>query len=319
MLRVALVGCGAVVWNYYKDALQKLETENLLKVQILLDPSPLALGKLGKIFPLASSARDVSEISKAKADLAIVASPPSFHASQSVALLGSGVAVLCEKPMALTVAEAEAMVSAPQKGALLFVSHPRRFLEPARKIKNSLSKGSLGNVTSFSFTEGVRFSWPAESDAFFKKASGGGGVFMDLGPHVLDLLFWWLGEPSEIVYEDDAMGGVEANAILRVRFKEGFKGSIILSRELDLSNRYEIRCERGVLTLDLSSMDIARLIENQLRSVVSAVNGRENNCVSGHEALKTVRWIEHCYKTARLISMPWLDPEESTAAVKMRK
>ena len=44
------------------------------------------------------------------------------------------------------------------------------------------------------------------------------GYCLDIGVHALDLLSWWWGHPDEIVYEDDAMGGVEANCHIRFAF-----------------------------------------------------------------------------------------------------
>jgi predicted dehydrogenase len=318
-MKAALIGCGAVAQNYYQNALLKLEKAGRLKVQALLDPDPSSISKFQKIFPSAGIFKTVSDISKNEADLAIVASPPCFHAWQTTTLLKAGVAVLCEKPMAVTAAQAEEMVEASEKGALLAISHPRRFLERTREIKDTLSKRALGKVVSFLFVEGTRFSWPGDSDTFFKKTSSGGGVFMDLGPHALDLLFWWLGQPLEIRYEDDAMGGVEANAILKCRFKEGFEGKIHLSREFDLPGRYEIECQKGRLVWDLAGMDVARMIESQLCAFIDALGGEKNNCAPARETLETARWTERCYKNARLISMPWLPLEEASAAVEMRR
>jgi predicted dehydrogenase len=65
--------------------------------------------------------------------------------------------------------------------------------------------------------EGGQFDWPVRSTGYFTRAQSGGGVLQDIGTHVLDLLAWWFGEPEALLYEDDAMGGVEANCRIRVR------------------------------------------------------------------------------------------------------
>src|SRR3989304_3336253 len=216
MVKVALIGCGAVSKLYYTPALRELEKSQLLKVTNLVEPNPDSLAQLQKHFPQASPVNNLAELSKLSFDLAIIASPPRHHAEQTIQLLRTGVAVLCEKPMAGTVAEAQVMIETAAKTSnVLAIGLFRRFFPATQTIHNILSRQILGEIESFSFSEGGCFRWPVKSPAYFKKDNSQGGVLMDIGVHSLDLMQWWFGEPTEIYYEDDAMGGIEVNCQLQ--------------------------------------------------------------------------------------------------------
>jgi predicted dehydrogenase len=283
-------------------------------------------------------------------DLAIIASPPYLHADQTIAALESGAAVLCEKPMATSISQCQAMnTSAENTGRLLAVGMIRRFFPASQLIQHVIANNLLGQVKSFQFLEGSVFSWPARSASFFDKQQSGGGVLMDTGSHVLDLLIWWFGLPSECKYEDDTMGGVETNCRLELKYADRISGIVRLSRDCKLTNKCYIEFENGWLNwslLDINTIEIyskeeliivdgvmARRGANnsmictaakplalsdvfvaQIKNVLAALAGQEKLAVSGKEAAKSIEFIGRCYGRSRLIDMPWLSPAELTKA-----
>jgi predicted dehydrogenase len=104
-------------------------------------------------------------------------------------------------------------------------------------------------VKSFEISEGGQFNWPAQSASFFQKSNSQGGVLADLGVHVLDLLIWWFGMPEKVGYEDDAMGGLEANCRLELEFAGGVSGTVRLSRDTQLSqpDNHRMRARLGAV------------------------------------------------------------------------
>ena len=249
ILNAAILGCGAVSELYYMPALKELEQNNLVKVKALLDPNPARLSKLGDFFPVAAPFQKVEELNRHDIDFAIVASPPQYHAGQTIQLLQDGIHVLCEKPLALTLADAEAMVAAGSAwNRLLAVGLFRRFFPAVQLIQAMLSLDILGVVKTFTWHEGGIFQWPVQSASYFSRDTAQGGVLFDIGVHVLDLLSLWWGQPEEVDYEDDAMGGVEANCRIKLKFPQGFSGDVRLSRDCPLSNRLVIDCEKGWLS-----------------------------------------------------------------------
>lgn len=347
---VVLVGCGAVAELYYAPALRELEWRTEVAVLALFDPDPARSAALHVHFPKAQIVDDFTALARLGVELAVVASPARFHASQTTELVRRGLSVLCEKPMATTVAEAEMMIrEANTAGRMLAIGLFRRFFPAAQVIREMLDLAILGPVRSFSFSEGGVFEWPAQSASFFKKESTPGGVLLDLGVHLLDLAIWWFGQPSEAFYEDDSMGGLEANCRIRLQFGQGFTGEVRLSRDWALSNRYVIECEKGWLSwrvgeadkvqigLHSSSFALNAQLHNQisshalpavgtqsagyhlsfveqLRNAVAAARGEQEVLVSGEQGIQSLRLVERCYSRRSLLPMPWLSEQEHARA-----
>jgi len=349
-LNVALVGCGAVAHRYYAPALRALESEDVLRVRALCDPDPRGTTDLRATFPAATVAGDVTAaIGGSGIDLAIVASPPRCHAEQTIAVLRARVAVLCEKPMATTVAEGEAMVAAAREtGRVLAVGLYRRFLPAAQTIGELLRSGRLGALRRFHCAEGGDFRWPARSPDFFRRDAAG-GVLADVGVHTLDLLAWWLGTPQQVDYEDDAMGGVEANCRVRLAYPGGVTGEVRLSRDTEQPNQYLFQCTDGWLRWHVDDADRVELglgdveagfrvrlhrvardgahprlgaprggfeesFVAQIRNVVDAVRGRAALVVSAADGLASLRTLDACRRSRALIGMPWLGDAELARA-----
>jgi predicted dehydrogenase len=196
--------------------------------------------------------------------------------------------------------------------------------------------------------EGGPFSWPVTSIDYFDRAKARGGVLLDIGVHVLDLLLWWLGEPDRIAYEDDALGGVEVNCRVRLGFQSGCEADIQLSREWSRPNEYLIQGTKGVLRWAANESDRIRisvggcrfhlnaLLEtgdyrigssknlpaphfqqsfiNQIRNVAAAIRGAEPLLISGEEGLRSLQLVEECYRYRTLMAMPWLNEREEARA-----
>jgi len=109
----------------------------------------------------------------------------------------AGVSVLCEKPLATTVADARAMVEACQQAdVLLMTAFPMRFSAPLLEIKGRLESGDLGQVYCFNATN--QGELPTKHRAWFvDQRLAGGGAVMDHTVHLVDIMRWFLG--SEVV------------------------------------------------------------------------------------------------------------------------
>ena len=343
-LQVAIVGCGAISELYYAPALKEASKHAPVKITALCDPSLSRLGVLQESFPAAAAVSNVHELISLQPDLAIVASPPRFHSVQTNALLAAGAHVLCEKPMASSVSEAESMIKAAKDAnRILAIGLFRRFFPALQAIRSLLEDRVLGSPQSFDFSEGGAFNWPAASASFFQKQYSQGGVLLDLGVHVLDLVCWWFGEPASFSYEDDAMGNLEANSRLSLKYPSGLSGVVRMSRDTPITNRYLIKFERGIVTWsvgDGNHLDVrvnglpfhlnAELRKNssnaasyhqsfvhQLLNLAAAASGLESVLVPGEEGIRSLRLIEACYERRQLLPMPWLSESEACYAHKL--
>ena len=336
-LHAALIGCGAIAELFYARALPALAEQEHLNVSCLVDPDCSRLAVLGNAFPSAQQHQQSQLMSCAGLDLAVVASPQRFHAEQVIELLRAGLHVLCEKPLSSTLEEAEAMVAVAEDcRRLLAVGLFRRFWPLTEYVRDLVCGRDLGWPLSFSWTEGGVFDWPAASPSFFQKESSSGGVFADLGAHVLDLLLYWFGPVASFEYRDDAMGGLENNAAISIRFDNGVSGLVRLSRDTPIPNAASIEFEQGTvtfqpgsvgeLTLQLKHSHLAtkallhpalsypQCFTAQIRNVCRAIRGEETLLAPARAALPSMALIDQCYASRGLLEQPWFTPEERTAA-----
>jgi len=347
--RVILVGCGAVARQFYVPALRALQNAGLVRVSAIVDPSVSARELIARSFPKAGQAASLEQTTAPANTLAIIASPPVFHAAQTIAAFERGWHVLCEKPMASSLAEAESMVAAAQHHQrLLAVGLYKRFFPSSRYIRSLCRDWGLGPLTHFTISEGGPFRWPA-GPSFFDRTQTRGGVLFDIGVHVFDLLGWWLGEPAQMRYMDDAMGGLETNAFVQLTYPGGAQGRVHLSRDWATTNQYRFVFERGIVTWkvnDANGLSVqlggapaalsaalvtaqnetlypvesqsletnAQCFILQLMNVVAAIAGTEALLVPGEEGLLSVKLIDQCYAHRTLVEQPWLTPAESAQA-----
>jgi len=128
-------------------------------------------------------------------DALVIGTPNFLHAGQAIAALKAGVHVLVEKPMAMSVAEAEKMLVASEKsGAKLMVAHCWRFDEDVNWLK--AQAGRLGKIIRTK-GYGVHSNW-GPGGWFTQKALAGGGALADMGIHALDTARYLLGDPKPV-------------------------------------------------------------------------------------------------------------------------
>jgi myo-inositol 2-dehydrogenase / D-chiro-inositol 1-dehydrogenase len=329
-----------VSWLYHAPALEHLERLGLVSVVGIFDPDDAAVTRMARRFPKA--VRMTSALDLTGARLAIIASPPACHATQTIHALRAGVAVLCEKPLAASIADARAMIAAQQEtGGVLAVNFVRRWLPAVHTVRSVLRANLLGAVRRVSCFEGGPFRWPARS-AFFFQQSGGGGVLADIGVHVFDLLVSWFGMPSDLEYEDDAIGGVEANCRFRLSYDSDLEIMGRLSRDWELPNAYDFECSRGRMRWTVADADrvevrllnsdellvlasrhiehsvhgqvfpssFERCFVHQIVNVIDGADGTASLVAPADDGLTAMRLIAQCYTERRPMRMEWLSDVE---------
>lgn len=330
-LRIAIIGCGAVTERGHLPAIAGLGRS---QDTLLVDKNHSRAQELGRRFNIPRVADDYRQV-LGQVEAAIVALPHYLHAPVSVDLLKRGIHVLVEKPMALNVAECDAMIEAArQNGATLAVGIMRRFLPSYQFVKALVGTDFLGTIYSFDIREGFVYKWPVASDFFFHKETAGGGVLIDTGAYTMDAVQFWFGDCKSLEYLDDNMGGVEANCEIHLQMENGIRGYIELSRVRDLRNTAMIRGERGTLEVSMHSSRIticpngldteiignvleaatsgakseslADLIKAELEDWTEAIVNKTEPRVTGKEGRKSVALIEECYKNRKPLELPWL-------------
>jgi predicted dehydrogenase len=325
--RLAIIGCGAVVERYHGPALKQIGWRPTL----LVDPDINRARQLLRRFDAVTATANVdAHLDEIKA--ALVATPNTTHAAICLPLLQRGIHVLVEKPMTTSSEAAEAMIAAAASSRARFaVGLVRRFLDIADWTKALIEEGVLGTVQSFDFREGAVFDWPVTSPSFWRRDLAGGGVLMDIGPHVLDLVLWWLGDVDAVAYSDDAYGGLEADCLLELTMTSGAQGVVELSRTRHLRNTAIIRGSKGWVEVALSAntlvggsenalafaagdlhpsrmppRNVRALVVPELQDWLSAICDGRDPKVSGVEAARSVALIERCYRVRQLWQLPWV-------------
>lgn len=134
----------------------------------------------------------LEEASALDLDGVVIATPNALHAEQTVAALERGLAVFCQKPLALDAAEARAMIDTARRAdRLLGVDYSYRYTDGARALKELADSGAFDRVT---FIETVFHNAYGPGKAWCNDPElAGGGALIDLGVHQIDLALWILG------------------------------------------------------------------------------------------------------------------------------
>lgn len=251
MIEVLLIGAGAVVERNHVLPLRRLEKSGALKVVGVVDPNESRAREIAAKFTQARHYPDTdTALTQSAPALAIITSPPGLHAEHACQAIDQGCHVLCEKPMTISAIDAERMVSAAQSaGRVLGVAFPRRYFPNFADVAKLIRNGELGDDLHFTYREGGTYSWPAATDAAFRRERSGGGALMDTGVHMLDQLSWIFGEPSVLrSFDDSLVGGVETNSQLQLSFPTA-RGTMQVSWEYPLNNGLRIWGQAGEVHL----------------------------------------------------------------------
>lgn len=325
-LRLGVVGCGAVTERYHLPAI--LATSEVRAVAFA-DP---AVERARALAARAGGAEALSSHRElpGRVDLALVAAPNAVHEAVAVDLLRSGVHVLVEKPMARTVAECDRMLAAAGPGVVLAVGHDFRHYPVARFGRAAFAAGLVGEVRSVDVRQSAGGRWPAVSTAVLSPEAGG-GVLLDFGVHLLDLLLWWLGDMEVRAYRDDAAGGVESECEVHLELGSRCPVRMELSRTRSLRDTVVVEGERGSLELGVFQPAVIRLslpggsaplegavpdpdfdraplptvFGRQLADTVAAIREGRRPLVDGAAARRVVALVEACYARRQRLERPW--------------
>lgn len=185
-------------------------------------------------------------------DAVYVALPNHLHAGVTEAAADHGKHVLCEKPLATTAAEADAMASACERaGVVLMEAMMARFNPQHRRVGELIASGAIGEAKLFRASFTVRLADP-ELDIRFLPASGSGAIF-DLGVYPICAARWVFGaDPLKAVAtraEFFDTGADEVAGIL-LRFPEGRLGVIDCGLTVEPRNRYEVVGTKGTIAVE---------------------------------------------------------------------
>ncbi|MEF3305868.1 Gfo/Idh/MocA family protein [Paenibacillus sp. GYB003] len=167
-----------------------------------------------------------AELLAADVDAVVICSENARHAPLALDAAAAGKHVLCEKPLATTIADMRAMIAACRdSGVQLMTAYPCRYLPAVAEAKTAVDRGEIGRLLAIKGTNRGRMSgrW------FVDRALSGGGAIMDHTVHLMDLMNWFTGSvPVEVYAEAGTLFhrelDVEDAAMIHVRYADGVIG-----------------------------------------------------------------------------------------------
>jgi predicted dehydrogenase len=264
-LRHVIIGVGAGIFDSHRVALQASSS----KVVAVSDVNPATGQRHADELQCPYYQDHKAMLTNTQADVAVILTPHPFHAAIAIDCLRAGCHVLVEKPMAIQVAEADAMIDvATQQGKLLAVSYQQRYAGTSQTIHTMLQQGQIGKILHVNLTA----VWPRTA-AYYKLAAWratwrgeGGGVLMNQAPHQLDLLCFLFGLPSKVVaWTRTILHNIETEDTLQamVEWENGTLGSVHISTaEVHKEDRLEIIGTAGILKLSNNHLEYTHFKED---------------------------------------------------------
>ncbi len=191
-------------------------------------------------------------------DVLVVLTDSGSHADVVCEFAKYGKHIIVEKPMALTLTDADRMIdSCDENGIRLFVVKQNRFNVPVQKLRSVVESKRIGDITLGT----VRVRWTRTQEYYDQDPWRGtwlkdGGVLANQASHHVDLLEWMLGAPQSVfAYSKTALANIEAEdtAIAVVKFKSGALGIIeatTATRPQDLEGSISILGSRGTVVIE---------------------------------------------------------------------
>ncbi|NLC56607.1 MAG: Gfo/Idh/MocA family oxidoreductase [Armatimonadetes bacterium] len=188
-----IIGCGGIS-NVHLTALSKRDDA---RVVCVADVNPEAAKAQAERYQVAKWVTDPAELVAMPEVQAVVVCTPTFrHAEGVLAAAAAGKHVLCEKPISLSLEEADQMIAACEKaGSLFMVAFVRRFCNEWLKLRDIIREGRLGRPVVWRTANAS--SGPASP--WFLDAEKGGGPFIDGCVHDWDFARFTFGEPEKVV------------------------------------------------------------------------------------------------------------------------
>ena len=270
-LKWGIIGCG-VIAPWHADSVVASDYADLVAVcDIDVEKGKAFAEKYGTAF-FADYKR---MLASANIDVVSICTPSGLHSEMAVAAAKAGVHILCEKPMAITVPQINAMIEAVDKaGVKMEVIFQRRTYPTTQRVREAVQAGILGQMTL-----GDAYLKYYRSPAYYKSADwratwalDGGGALMNQGVHGIDVLAWVMGDVESVYAKAEAKVRdieVEDTCVALVTFANGAFGVIegTTSSNPGESTTFHFHGDKGTIILDDNGIQKWAVAED--RSVVA--------------------------------------------------
>lgn len=353
-IRFGLVGCGFISKNHL-HALSKCKQAQLSAVsdieKVRMDEAVKYYQSEVNSLEYVQCYEDYEEMLKSpEIDAIIIATISGFHYEMCKKALLAGKHVILEKPMALSIEDADNLIKiAKQQNRNLMICHQLRFRPIMKKIKSVITDGKIGKPIL-----GVASIRINRSLDYYKSASWrgswetDGGMLINQGIHLVDLLQWFLGDAKSVYGEISSHTDVKETedvAVGIIQFQNQAKGMVeanIVTQPNNLGYSLSIFGEKGTISVDGRSLNkisrwyiegedsdpavLSSLLEDTYEEVymyenfIESINDQEKSLlIDGAEGKKALEIIFGIYESSRINQTVFLPLESFSTAEMARK
>ena len=331
MIKFALIGCGRIAKRHSELLGYKNITgaELVAVCDVLVEKAQV----IGRKFSVPYYTDYFVMMESEDIDVVVVLTPSGQHAHNVIDIAKYGKHIMVEKPMALTIDDADKMISACDKNSCkLFVIKQNRFNLPVTKLRQALELGRFGILVLGT----VRVRW-ARHQAYYDQDEWrgtwamDGGVLTNQASHHVDMLEWMMGDVESVFAKSiTALANIEAEdtAIVTLKFRNGALGLIeatTATRPKDLEGSISLLGEKGTVVIGGFAVNEMKtwMFEDQLdgdqdvlqkysvnppnvygyghqayyEHVVSCLSEGGKNLVDGLEGRKSIELINAIYES----------------------
>ncbi|MDQ1147601.1 putative dehydrogenase [Bacillus sp. SORGH_AS 510] len=191
-LRIGIIGVGGIAQGRHIPAF--LQLSDVCEITALSDVNVERAKEVAEKNQIPNVFDNYHDLFS-EVDAVCICTPNKFHAEITVAAFEAGVHVLCEKPMALSAEECEAMIAASKRAdKVLAIAYHYRFMKEAQAAKKAMKEVGTALVVR---VQALRRRKVPGWGVFTNKDLQGGGSLIDYGCHLLDLALWLMGNPKQ--------------------------------------------------------------------------------------------------------------------------
>lgn len=329
-VRIALVGCGRISDSHF-GAIEQIDD---LRLTAVCDIDPLRAREATARFDVPSFCDYDEMLAGAECDAVVLCTPSGLHAEQGIAAARAGKHVITEKPMAISLESADALVEAcDASGVSLFVVKQNRLNSAVQLLRRAVDNGRFGRIYLANTT--VRWSRPQE---YYDQASWrgtwefDGGAIMNQASHYVDLLQWLVGPVESVMARTATLARhieTEDTGAALLKFRSGAIGVIevtVLTYPRNMEGSLTILGERGSVKIGGTAVnrvehwqfadyhDDDKLVESAstnppsvygyghlgyYRNVIAALRGEADPGTDGRAGRKSLELILGIYESAR--------------------
>lgn len=228
--KAGVIGAGAISQALHMPGYKK---DRRAQFVAFADPATARHAEIIEAYPGARGYASHDEMLAAESlDVVSIGSPNVFHAAQAIAALNARCHVLCEKPIATTLKDADRMIAAAKKARRkLMIGFTHRMLRGPQRCKKLLAERAIGKpfMIRVRFAHGGPYPGWAKNSWFYKKDLAAGGAMLDMGIHAIDLCNWLIGPIASVSAKAATLRKkieVDDNALLQLEFANGALGYI---------------------------------------------------------------------------------------------